>query len=155
MRRCSAASVRRRCLPVAHNAQREPLARSEVRTHDDGLRAACSYDIEERWPEIVQRARDSQLRRLEDVTLAGGLHLNHGHATSRAGTRGIRYRYVGIGEQTAAAELRRLIADRDTLQTFCLNDAVQELPSDVVDRQVRAFLAERFPDMGSFEKLPG
>lgn len=99
--------------------------------------------------------RDSQLRRLEDVTLAGGLHLNHGHATSRAVTRGIRYRYVGIGEQTAAAELRRLIADRDTLQTFCLNDAVQELPSDVVDRQVRAFLAERFPDMGSFEKLPG
>lgn len=118
------------------------------------LRRSVSYEIEERWPEIVQRTRDSQFRRLEDVTLAGGLHLNYAYATSRAVTRGIRYRYVGIGEETAAAELRRLIADRDSLKTFCLNDAVQELPSDVVDRQVRAFLAERFPDMGSFEKLP-
>lgn len=117
------------------------------------LRRSVSYEIEQRWPEIVQRTRDSQFRRLEDVTLAGGLHLNYAYATARAVTRGIRYRYVGIGERTAAAELRRLIADRDTLQTFCLNDAVQELPADVVDQQVRAFLAERFPDVGSFEKL--
>ncbi|MGP5258911.1 Stealth CR1 domain-containing protein [Brachybacterium paraconglomeratum] len=118
------------------------------------LRRSVSYEIEERWPEIIQRTRDSQFRRLEDVTLAGGLHLNYAYATARAVTRGIRYRYVGIGEQTAAAELRRLIADRDTLQTFCLNDAVQELSSEIVDQQVRAFLDERFPDMGSFEKLP-
>lgn len=117
------------------------------------LRRSVSYEIEDRWPEIVQRTRDSQFRRLEDVTLAGGLHLNYAYATARAVSRGIRYRYVGIGERTAAAELRRLIADKDTLQTFCLNDAVQELPADVVDQQVRAFLAERFPDVGSFEKL--
>lgn len=117
------------------------------------LRRSVSFEIEERWPEIVQRTRDSQFRRLEDVTLAGGLHLNYAYATARAVTRGIRYRYVGIGERTSSAELRRLIADRDSLQTFCLNDAVQELPADVVDRQVRAFLAERFPDVGSFEKL--
>ena len=117
------------------------------------LRRSVSYEIEERWPEIVQRTRDSQFRRLEDVTLAGGLHLNFAYATGRAVTRKIRYRYVGIGEETAAAELRRLIADKDSLQTFCLNDAVQELPAEVVDQQVRSFLAERFPDMGSFGKL--
>src|SRR5699024_1013953 len=83
------------------------------------LRRSVSYEIEERWPEIVQRTRDSQFRRLEDVTLAGGLHLNYAYATSRAVTRGIRYRYVGIGEHTAAAELDRLIADGHSLQTFC------------------------------------
>jgi hypothetical protein len=119
------------------------------------LRRSVSYEIEERWPEIVQRTRDSQFRRLEDVTLAGGLHLNYSYATARAVTRKIRYRYVGIGETTAATELERLMKDRDSLQTFCLNDAVQELPADVVDRQVRQFLAKRFPDIGSFEKLPG
>lgn len=117
------------------------------------LRRSVSHEIEKRWPEIVQRTRDSQFRRLEDITLAGGLHLNYAYATARAVTRKIRYRYVGIGEHTAAGELDRLIADRHTLQTFCLNDAVQELPPEVADRQVRSFLARRFPDMGSFEKI--
>lgn len=118
------------------------------------LRRSISFEIEECWPEVIQRTRQSQFRRLEDVTLAGGLHLNYAYATTRAVTRKIRYRYVGIGEQTAAAELEGLIRDKDSLQTFCLNDAVQEISPDAADRQVRNFLAQRFPDMGSFERLP-
>lgn len=118
------------------------------------LNTAVSYEIEARWPDVVQRTRDSQFRRLEDVTLAGGLHLNYAYAVGRAVTRGIRYRYVGIGEVTAASEFTRLMEDRDSLQAFCLNDAIQEIAPDVADRQVRRFLERRFPDIGSFERLP-
>jgi hypothetical protein len=117
------------------------------------LQRSVSYEIEERWPDVIARTRDSQFRRLHDVTLAGGLHLNYAFAVGRAMTRGIRYRYVGIGELTAEAELERLMRDRDSLQTFCLNDAVQEIPPEVADRQVRAFLERRFPDAGSFERI--
>ncbi|MGP5482314.1 Stealth CR1 domain-containing protein [Brachybacterium alimentarium] len=118
------------------------------------LNTTISQEIEDRWPETVQRTRDSQFRRLEDITLAGGLHLNYAYAVGRAVTRKIRYRYVGIGEESAASELERLIKDKDSLQTFCLNDAVQDIAPDVADRQVREFLERRFPDMGSFERLP-
>lgn len=119
------------------------------------LKRSVSYEIEERWPDVVQRTRDSQFRRLHDVTLAGGLHLNYAYAVGKAVTRKIRYRYVGIGELTAQSELERLMRDKDSLQTFCLNDAVQEIPSEEADRQVRAFLARRFPDVGSFERPNG
>jgi hypothetical protein len=119
------------------------------------LQRSVSAEIEERWPEVIRRTRDSQFRRLDDVTLAGGLHLNYAYAVGRAVTREIRYRYVGIGELTAASELERLMKDRDSLQTFCLNDAVQEIPPEISDRQVRDFLARRFPDVGSFERLDG
>lgn len=118
------------------------------------LNTTISQEIEDRWPETVQRTRDSQFRRLEDITLAGGLHLNYAYAVGRAVTRKIRYRYVGIGEESAASELERLIKDKDSLQTFCLNDAVQDIAPDMADRQVREFLERRFPDMGSFERLP-
>lgn len=116
------------------------------------LRRSVSYEIEERWPDLIQDTRDSQFRSLEDVTLSGGLHLNYAFATGRAVTRSIRYRYVGIGEASASRELRRLHSDRDRLQTFCLNDAVQEIPSHKADELVREFLMRRFPDMGSFER---
>lgn len=119
------------------------------------LKRSVSYEIEERWPDVIDRTRDSQFRRLHDVTLAGGLHLNYAYAVGKAVTRKIRYRYVGIGELAAKSELERLMRDKDSLQTFCLNDAIQEIPPEVSDRQVREFLARRFPDVGSFERLEG
>lgn len=116
------------------------------------LQRSVSEEIEQRWPEIVQATRDSQFRRIDDVTLAGALHMNYAYATGRAVTHGIRYRYLNVGAAGSAKKLRGLQKDRDVLQTFCLNEATQELPADVIDQRVRSFLARRFPDISSFEE---
>lgn len=118
------------------------------------LRRSISNEIEERWPEVVRQTRLSQFRRLEDVTLSGALHMNYAYATSRAVTRSIRYRYVNIGAANAPQKLESLMTDRHELQTFCLNEASQDLSPARVDALVRSFLRRRFPDMGSFE-IPG
>lgn len=118
------------------------------------LRRSVSFEIENRWPDVVQKTRQSSFRRLEDVTLSGALHMNYAYATGRAVTRGIRYRYVNIGSESCAKKLDSLFQDRHILQTFCLNEASQELPPEEVDSLVRTFLAKRFPDTGSFE-IPG
>ena len=117
------------------------------------LQRSVSQEIEHRWPEVVQATRDSQFRRIDDITLSGALHMNYAYATGRAVTHSIRYRYLNVGSAGAAKKLRRLHKDRDVLQTFCLNEATQELPPEVIDQQVRDFLAHRFPDVSSFEKL--
>lgn len=118
------------------------------------LRRSVSEEIEQRWPEVVRRTRRSQFRRLEDITLSGALHMNYAYATARAVTRSIRYRYVNIGAATAPEKLDSLLRDRYDLQTFCLNEASQDLSPQRVDTLVRSFLRRRFPDMGSFE-IPG
>lgn len=118
------------------------------------LRRSVSAEIEDRWPEVVHRTRQSQFRRLEDVTLSGALHMNYAYATARAVTRRIRYRYVNVGSAGAARALESLMQDRHVLQTFCLNEAAGDIPPAEVDRLVREFLQRRFPDMGSFE-IPG
>ena len=118
------------------------------------LRRSVSEEIEQRWPEVVRQTRLSQFRRLEDVTLSGALHMNYAYATARAVTRSIRYRYVNIGAMTSPQKLESLMQDRHDLQTFCLNEASQELSPARVDTAVRGFLRRRFPDVGSFE-IPG
>jgi hypothetical protein len=118
------------------------------------LRRSISHEIEERWPEVIRRTRDSRFRRLEDVTLSGALHMNYAYATARAVTRSIRYRYVNVGSADAAQRLESLIKDRHVLQTFCLNEASQDLSPAQVDDLVRSFLRRRFPDLGAFE-IPG
>lgn len=118
------------------------------------LRRSLAVEIEERWPEVVAGTRRSVFRRTTDITLAGALQLNYALATGRAVSRRMRYRYVSIGEADVAQQFEGLMADRDVLQAFCLNDATQELPAERVDALVRAFLARRFPDVGTFE-LPG
>lgn len=118
------------------------------------LRRSLAVEIEERWPEVVAETRRSVFRRTTDITLAGALQLNYALATGRAVSRRMRYRYVSIGEADAAQQFDGLMADRDVLQTFCLNEAAQELPATRIDELVRAFLARRFPDVGTFE-LPG
>ena len=91
------------------------------------LRRSVSFEIENRWPDVVQKTRQSSFRHLEDVTLSGALHMNYAYATGRAVTRGIRYRYVNIGSESCAKKLDSLLQDRHVLQTFCLNEASQEL----------------------------
>ena len=115
------------------------------------LRRSVSYEIEERWPDVVAATRDAQFRRIDDVTLSGALHMNYAFATGRAVTRGIRYRYVNVGAADAAERLASLDKDRDVLQTFCLNESTHEIDPAVLDRQVRDFLRRRFPDVSSFE----
>lgn len=115
------------------------------------LRRSISYEIEERWPEIVSATRDAQFRRIDDVTLSGALHMNYAYATGRAVTRSVRYRYVNVGAPDAASRLAGLEQDRDELQTFCLNEASAENDPEVIDRQLRSFLRRRFPDVSSFE----
>lgn len=118
------------------------------------LRRSVSYEIEERWPDIVRRTRNAPFRRIDDVTLSGALHMNYAYATGRAVARGIRYRYVNVGAAEASSRLSGLIQDRDLLQTFCLNESTQDLPPEVIDAQVRDFLRRRFPDASTFE-IPG
>lgn len=118
------------------------------------LRRSVSYEIEERWPDIVQRTRNAPFRRIDDVTLSGALHMNYAYATGRAVARGIRYRYVNVSAINASGRLSGLDQDRDRLQAFCLNESAQDLPPEVVDAQVRGFLQRRFPDASTFE-IPG
>lgn len=118
------------------------------------LRRSVSYEIEERWPDVVAATRDAQFRRIDDVTLSGALHMNYAFATGRAVTRGIRYRYANVGAHDAAARLSGLERDRDVLQTFCLNESTHEIDPVTLDHQVRRFLRRRFPDTSSFE-IPG
>lgn len=118
------------------------------------LRRSLAVEIEGRWPEVVAETRRSVFRRTTDITLAGALQLNYALATGRAVSRRMRYRYVSIGEADAPQQFEGLLADRDVLQAFCLNEAAQELPASRIDDLVRAFLARRFPDVGTFE-LPG
>ncbi|WP_394216749.1 Stealth CR1 domain-containing protein [Brachybacterium vulturis] len=118
------------------------------------LRRSVSYEIEERWPDVVAATRDAQFRRIDDVTLSGALHMNYAFATGRAVTRGIRYRYANVGAHDAAARLSGLERDRDVLQTFCLNESTHEIDPVTLDHQVRSFLHRRFPDTSSFE-IPG
>lgn len=118
------------------------------------LQRSVSEEIEQRWPDVVQQTRRSQFRRLEDITLSGALHMNYAYATARAVTRSIRYRYVNIGATSTPQRLESLMKDRHELQTFCLNEASQDLSPTKIDTLVRSFLRRRFPDLGSFE-IPG
>lgn len=115
------------------------------------LKRSVSYEIEERWPEHVDATRNAQLRTIEDITLAGSLHLNYAFAAGHAVGRAIRYRYVNIGTADAEEKLERLFKDRFRLQTFCLNEADEEIAPDVIDANVRAFLKRRYPDQSTFE----
>ncbi|MGP5035846.1 Stealth CR1 domain-containing protein [Brachybacterium alimentarium] len=117
------------------------------------LQRSISQEIEDTWPKIIERTRDSQFRRIADVTLSGSLHMNYAYSMGRAVTRSIRYRYVNIGAEDAQNRLASLLKDKDKLQTFCLNESTDELPPDQVDQMVRTFLERRFPDISSFEKI--
>lgn len=117
------------------------------------LQRSVSEAIERRWPDAVAATRAAPFRTINDITLSGAMHMNYAFATGRAVTRGVRYRYVNIGAQDAPERLDRLYRDRFRLQTFCLNEATQDVPAEEIDRTVRAFLHRRFPDMSSFEVL--
>lgn len=115
------------------------------------LQRSVSAEIEERWPEVVASTRAAAFRRTSDVTVSGALHMNLAYATARAVTRGLRYRYVNVGAGDAETRLAGLERDRDSLQTFCLNEADPQLDPATVNRLVRDFLRRRFPDRSTFE----
>jgi hypothetical protein len=118
------------------------------------LRRSISREIEERFPDAVARTRRSVLRSIDDVALAGSLHLYYAYATGRAVGTSLRYRYVDVGLEDAATQLDRLQREHELLEVFCLNDATTVADPEHTTALVTGFLARYFPNPSGFERDP-
>lgn len=118
------------------------------------LRRDVSYELEERFRDVVVQTARSVFRRSTDVTMAGALHAYYAHATSRAVQGQIRYRYVNIGASNAGDQLSDLLRAR-SFDVFCLNDVGVADSPYTVDKSVRTFLERYFADVSSYEVAVG
>ena len=115
------------------------------------LRRDVSYELEERFRDVVVQTAQSVFRRSTDVTMAGALHAYYALATGRGVQGRIRYRYINIASGNVADHFQQMT--RAPYDVFCLNDVAAEgaQPREAVDAQVRSMLACYFPHVSSFE----
>jgi hypothetical protein len=109
------------------------------------------YEIEEKYPEVVEGTAHRRFRHHDDIALDQFFHY-YAQATGRAVADDISYDYVNVGTAAAAmVRLRRLLATRE-YQVFCLNDAPEPGSEPLPDADVQTFLDAYFPMPSRFEK---
>lgn len=116
------------------------------------LRRSVLLEIEERFPEVVERTARSRFRSPTDVSIASSFAHHYAYCTGRAVTGAIQVGYEHLESWRLRFFLERLLVARD-MDVFCLN-ASDRSPGDgeAVDQLLGAFLDAYFPVCSPWER---
>ena len=115
------------------------------------LRRSLMEELEQRFPEELERTAASQFRSPADVSVAAFLAHYYGFIQGQAVPATLEYRYCDISVPKARINMQRLLRRRDA-DVFCIN----EVDSSTVDartqqRILTTFLEAYFPVASQFE----
>jgi hypothetical protein len=114
-------------------------------------RRSVHFEMEDRFPKETQQVAASQLRGLEDYSIASSLHHWYGYLTHRAMPGSIRYRYLDLSAWQLEYRLDETLRSR-TFDTFCLNDtSAAEVDAVRQLKLVTRFLAMYYPAPSPYE----
>jgi hypothetical protein len=115
-------------------------------------RRSVFFELEERYPEAMERTWRSRLRDHTDFEPNSWLHHYYGYLRGYTRPSRIPYAYFEAGGQRAWDNMQRVYQTR-SVDTFCINESEHEL--DAADYlRTNRWLQRYFPTPASFE-LPG
>lgn len=114
-------------------------------------RRSMMFEIERRFPDVVERVSHSRFRSTTDVSIASNLSHRFAEAMGQAIAAPFDYGYINL----ARPDLRYLLDDRRRTEVgmFCLNDS--PIPSNELERVdgvIDDFLRSRFPFAAPWER---
>ncbi len=115
------------------------------------LRRSVLYEIEERFPAIVERTLKATFRSSTDLPIASSFHHYYGYMTGQAVSDDLQSRYIDVGSELFEVDAARLVRLRN-YDTLCVNDG-GEIVTESRDAAIREFLVELQPNAASWERV--
>ncbi|MGD6748496.1 stealth conserved region 3 domain-containing protein [Streptomyces sp. BH106] len=117
------------------------------------LRRSVLAEMEERWSDEFARTRSNQFRRADDLQIASTAHHYYAYLTGRSVPGKLSSGYLDVGRRQDHPLLTQLLTKRDR-DVFCLNDTHDsELPANVQEAVLHAFLENYFPIRSPYERV--
>lgn|GEM_PF-255684 len=109
------------------------------------LRKSVMYELEQEFPDIVERTAHSRFRSPSDLSIAASFAQHYGFATGRGVLGEIDTEYVHVESGRLEWHLDRIRLGRD-LDTFCINETEQEAAdAERRERKINEFFEEYLP----------